>query len=240
VRVKDRYLGMLRLLLILGIGIYIIINVLIVNKGYNATEIPVGTVRSSLKMPASAINRAELGYCQGKDWDFPKENFKCAIWDEHYVRYPTEEINGLFITSRIQETSQTYQCGITDTDEACQAPFIDEDEPETKFIAGIEFYTVGLQHSFRSPTFSQESNSKVYQGSSNAYAGRIVDKDGTVIGTFPADTTSDKPDVLTLATLLQAAGADLSNPSNGPFLVLSYAFSLSPSFYFSWLTRRLQ
>lgn len=227
---RDRYLGILRLVLVLLIAAYVLVKVLLIDKAYNATEIPIGTVRSSLMMPEATIDRAALSYCHGntaggEPWPFPAEDYNCAIWDDQYVRFPAEEVNGLFITSRVQEVSQTYNCGDGDITAACPKPFSNAGDPTTSFIAGVEQYTLGLQHSFRSPLFSLDSESTVYKGSSNAYSGVMLDFNGKEVMKFPVDVTSDKPDVFTLGDLLNAAGASLSDPSNGT-LHLRYLFEI--------------
>lgn len=49
VRVKDRTLGLIRLSFMLLIAVYIVVKVLILDKGYNSHDIPIGAVRTSLK-----------------------------------------------------------------------------------------------------------------------------------------------------------------------------------------------
>ena len=51
VKVKDRYLGLLRLSILFIIFGYIVGYVIIYNKGYYATDVPVGAIELSLKKP---------------------------------------------------------------------------------------------------------------------------------------------------------------------------------------------
>lgn len=51
VKVKDRYLGLLRYSIMTLIFVYIVVYVIILNKGYYATDTPVGAIELSLEKP---------------------------------------------------------------------------------------------------------------------------------------------------------------------------------------------
>jgi hypothetical protein len=86
VRVKDRYLGILRLLMLLGIFLYIFVFVLIVQQKYLELEDPVGTCNTSL-MFQGPVNVSSFPYCTQYTGPHPAVfRHPCVVWDDSQVR----------------------------------------------------------------------------------------------------------------------------------------------------------
>lgn len=238
---KDRYLGLLRLTLIAAIFIYIVIKVLLLDKGYNKHEIPMGTVRSSLQMrdldgpdgPTAShdIKLWEYPFCpqyNGTDtpwWEqYPQERYACQVWDENLVRYPSEEINAAFITTRVDVTEQRYNCGQKnehpeDNNEThCADPFTKTDS-RIIYLAGTENYTIGISHQFQASVLaSLHPRNPNYAGASSALNGRLIDLDGRTLMEFKVPrgkVAKDTPDIMRTSDLLRAADVNLRNPTPG-------------------------
>jgi len=219
VRVKDRYLGLLRFVLLVMVACYILIKVLYIDEGYNISDVPVGTVRVSLM---KQVKQAEQTTVPSKEifcltntqpWDFPAEaNISCQTWDEHGVRFPLEEVNGIFLTTRVAVSEQTKKCGSDENE--CLIPWEDDEPPTTYFLAGVNNFTLGFKHSFHTPVFARGGDHR-FAGSSNAFIGDLLDTKGNVVRTWKP-TYDDTPDILTVGEMLNAANVDLSRPSWDP------------------------
>jgi len=221
VKVKDRYLGLLRLALMLAIALYIVVKVIILDKVYNKHEVPVGSVRTTLKMPSKVITYADYPYCnQGTNaaWKAVfNEDFKCQVWDDAAVKFPTEEVNAAFVTTRVLMEPQVYVCGQDDGETGCATPYAldsDADPPENVFLAGVEEYTMGLSHQYQATTVDYSNPaSHDFAGSSAVIQGELVDIDGKVVKTFKVPQglgAKPTPDIIAISEFIQAAHANLA------------------------------
>ena len=92
VQIRSWKLGLIHYSIMLGILIYVILFSIILEKGYQATDFPVG---------ATMIKVKGVGYqvdAQGVQ----------VVWDEHDVTIPALESNSIFLTTNAVSTpSQT-------------------------------------------------------------------------------------------------------------------------------------
>jgi hypothetical protein len=252
VRVKDKYLGAIRLVLMSIIVLYIIVKVLLMDKGYVVHDTPTGTTRISLQSPSGldltaekfCPNHAEyIASCDPADdakgsWGYlterclPKDKYTviggmpmaCQIWDEHDVRYPADEANAIFLSTRIIQEKQTYACGHQNTnaepkrESTCQLPYVsDPAQVGAFFLAGVTQYTLGVQHSFfaQNPIFNPDD----FSGNSRGFPGKLYldPNDKSKVKLFPKNSeTDDKPDIITVGEFLESASVDLSSSSKDP------------------------
>ena len=63
VKVKDRYLGGIRYLMILCIFAYIVGYILVYERGYNECIVPEGSISLSLRKPPGMIYPSNYSYC---------------------------------------------------------------------------------------------------------------------------------------------------------------------------------
>lgn len=264
VRVRDKYLGLLRYTLTFMILIYIVVKVLVLDKSYYIHDSPGGSVRISLEAPKDTDMSKER-FCPNhpdyvisceqsevdKAWPYVAETcleakapslhhlpIACQVWDPYDSRYPADEQNAIFITTRAAVEKQQYNCGKRNTNsepkqqDGCssdQPPYItDPDEQGVYFLAGVTNYTLGIQHS----VFGQSSafQSDTYRGNSRGYHGKIQlnPKDPNSVREFPASDPNDKenvdkPDVISVGELLFAASVDLSEKSKDKSNSLLYS-----------------
>lgn len=93
VRVLDRRLGLLRLVLLSAIAAYVVGYVVIYNKGYLDIETPTGVVYSTFQMPLPSNTSAtipSLDYCSQYTGTAPPPCYQqpCDTWDELQVSHP--------------------------------------------------------------------------------------------------------------------------------------------------------
>jgi hypothetical protein len=221
VRIRDRYLGFLRFILMLLIFVYIVIKVLVIDKGYRIHDTPIGFVRTSIMMPAGGVDFTKYTFCPNSPdhskWPFPAEaDFPCHVWDADSIVYPADEVNSIFVTTRVTESKNHYNCGQQNTkddpvvENHCENPYV-EDDSTIYLLAGVTDYTLGVQHSFYS-----DLAQKSIVGNSKSYAGRLLDQQGNTISEFLPQSQGDIPDVMSVGQLLTAAGADIADPSRSP------------------------
>lgn len=225
-------MGLLHYSFLLLITAYIAVKVLYIDQGYNEHDTPIGSVRVTLKMPSKGVDLREEDYCPNSgdnySWDYPTEKgFPCQIWDEHSVRYPLDELNAAFVSTRVTQTEQTYACGGDypngSSPDVCVTPYVDG-ESKTFFLGGVRSYTFGLQHNFYAPMFTSTDPKRkgLYRGSSNDVIGDLVKHDGTYMKRFPYSKAGE-PDIVTVGTLMDAAGIDIRAVSPDPNNSLLYS-----------------
>lgn len=236
VRVRDRTLGILNYSLTLLIFAYIAVKVLYIDAGYYAHDSPIGSARITLKMPSDGIDLTKETYCPNSPdyaWGFPDElGFPCLVWDEHSVRYPLDELDAAFVTTRVSITEQEYLCGSKNTienpraEDSCKSPFSDPEQLNSKhyFLGGVREYTFGIQHSFYAPMFTSTDakRSERYRGTSANLYGKLVDDKGKQLVTFPP-TTGGIPDVITVGAIMDAANIDITRKSPDPHNSVLYS-----------------
>eukprot|EP01006_Ploeotia_vitrea_P028198 TRINITY_DN60921_c0_g1_i2.p1 TRINITY_DN60921_c0_g1~~TRINITY_DN60921_c0_g1_i2.p1 ORF type:complete len:427 (-),score=205.75 TRINITY_DN60921_c0_g1_i2:298-1578(-) len=226
VRIKDRYLGMLRLFLLLVIFLYIVGYVLIYQQKYLEIEVPVGSVATSLKKPGHLkIDVSQYPYCKNYSGS---EHFldpaECVAWDADQIVYPPAMSDSMLITTRIKTTEEWYICK-DPTAGPCPAELWTNNRtlagvnftnatgeiawPVTQFMAGVDAYSVWVKHNMQARLFFSQTGDDHYAAASSEMTGRLIDRNGDVLQTFGLG-----PDYIYVSTFLQAAGADLSRTSH--------------------------
>lgn len=153
VTIRDRRLGMLHYLLQLGIFIYIIVWTIIIQRRYLLSEIPFGSIRSTLQEPAW-IDASTVPYClQQQPKYVNRNNYNCTYMLGRDSQYPPAEKDSIFVTTRIKDiylapppncTSGVSATGVP-TDFAC-APSTTASSTTRYYIAAVEKYTVYIEH----------------------------------------------------------------------------------------------
>jgi len=212
VRVKDRYLGMLRILLLLGTFIYIVVFVLVLQKKYLLNVMPVGaTYTSLLKPPGIVTYTNQYPYCSNyndSSLNLPPEimQLPCVVWDELEALFPPDELDAMMVTTRVTQSIQQRVC-----EEAgpCAQPWVTISTTGSMFLADINNYTIKVEHSFQAVEFYKTSHSDDFSGSTGSLTGNMVDQNGNVLQNF-----GHGPDIITLDRFLQAAGITLGAAAN--------------------------
>src|SRR3989338_5044951 len=117
--INDRRLGLLYYTLLGIVFIYVVADVVLVEKRYLQIQAPVGSVRFSLLAPQNAAPPVTpppantLAYCSqsGNTQIGDGSTYPCIYWDEDYVLYPSVEADAMFITTRVSNISQTQENG---------------------------------------------------------------------------------------------------------------------------------
>ena len=106
VKVKDRYLGGIRYIMLLAIFAYIIGYVIIIDQGYNECAVPDGSIELSLKKPPGMIDPATYDYClQNPDHNI-SDALPCVVVDESDVYQPVDQTNAMYIITRYSQLHQ--------------------------------------------------------------------------------------------------------------------------------------
>jgi len=235
VRVRERRLGILQLVFTIGILVYILVKVIVIDQAYYLTEIPVGNVQSRIyRKPDAPSEYSAYNFCYGHYPDdstawwgkFEDERFPCRTLDDMALN--PDNLNEAFISSLTFELEERYNCGLENyapypdslpyhTPEAgCRVPYgpVDDDDEAGRIIRS--FYTTSpdlsylqLRHQFQAREFERRFGANAAtRGYSSNYKGKLVDKNGKVMKEFPADQPDDLLDV---TTLLAAAGTSLDD-----------------------------
>lgn len=122
--------------------------------------------------------------------------FHSATFDEYAVRFPIEETDAVFVTTRVTETVEYYNCGRGNSREnpnaesQCKDPYKDNTTiaPVKYFVAGVDkHFTLGIQSTFQALNFYQSTKDERFAGASQNYYGVLVNSAGNILQviTFP-------------------------------------------------------
>ena len=138
VNIKDKRLGITRLLLNLIIWAYIIGFAVIYKKGYLLTEVPTGLLYTSLKRPVESIDLKTLNYCMQNSNSSAKTVLPCQIDDEFDVNLPPDETEAMFVATRIESIEQVASCT---NKTICKTPW-NTLKDFVYFSAAVESFTI--------------------------------------------------------------------------------------------------
>ena len=150
--IKDRFLGFLRISLLIAIFVYLIFTIFI-DKGYLIIEQPTGTTRMTMRLnPDNVFANSNLSYCTNPPTGIPKPYFKGNVHECLYVNQDVINVPSLgdqfFIPTRLKKSVVEYKCNLTDA--VCslnnKADITTEKSKDLWFIAGVEEGTIYLGH----------------------------------------------------------------------------------------------
>ena len=110
VRIRDRRLGIARILITIAIFVYVVIYEAILQQGYLLKEVPQGAVITNIRRPTDAAIPSMPSYCRNVSIVSATngDQLLCEWMDEIDVLYPAgEELGSLFVTTRISRASTT-------------------------------------------------------------------------------------------------------------------------------------
>lgn len=190
VKIKDPWLGFVRILLILGCTLYFVIYRLWFEAAYYEMEQVAGQIQTSLMQPSSWDGSSRPGldaapYCTAFG-DYPGKAMTvlpCVTGPAAWVAAPSSGGSELFIATRITDPTKA---------QPHQFVLLPED-----YILGVSFVAQALQHYHisKDPRFSK---------SSGDLSTELVDRSGRVVSN--GLTRVGRSDVMKVGTLLQAAG----------------------------------
>eukprot|EP01061_Rhynchopus_euleeides_P036044 TRINITY_DN60721_c0_g1_i1.p2 TRINITY_DN60721_c0_g1~~TRINITY_DN60721_c0_g1_i1.p2 ORF type:complete len:572 (+),score=229.03 TRINITY_DN60721_c0_g1_i1:82-1716(+) len=113
VRIRDRKLGIAKLLITIGIFVYVVIYEAILQQGYLLKETPQGTVMTTLRRPIDAEISPLPTYCSpNTDPVVGEDRLPCEWLDEIDVLFPAgEELGSMFLTTRVSYANDTSEPG---------------------------------------------------------------------------------------------------------------------------------
>jgi hypothetical protein len=214
VRIRDRKLGMLRMVFMLAIFAYIVVYVVWLNQGYLEVDTVVGQVAHSLRWPRDADDKRiplapyNFDYCTEyyvyRNLPQPASARNCTVLDAAGLIYP-ELDDSKFITTRITYETQHGNCLHMRYNDACVKAYTTENTTEV-YAVGIEDFTLKVKHSMRAAQFYQETKDSKFTGTSLDMSGKLENDDGDVFMRF---SPSGSGNVIELRKLLEATGTDL-------------------------------
>jgi len=207
VKIRDRRLGALHYLLQLGIFIYIIIYTIVIQQRYLKSEIPFGSIRSTIQEPAT-LDAKSLPYClQNQPTLNGRANYNCTFMLGRDLSYPPAIMDSIFVSTRLKDTYYyPPNCGSTIgvdeivTNFACISALTNVSVENRYYLGGIENYTVYIEHAiYGEVTDIVTTNADL--------KGELEYSDGSKRELTDADRL-DTGDVFDLSEILQAAGID--------------------------------
>jgi len=244
-QIRDRYLGGLHYLLILGIFIYIIIAVILVQQGYLGFDVPIGSIRFELipyTTEGNVISTTTFPYCTQYTGPSPVSNQEfCKFYATESLLYPSDLTNSFLVGTMFTDEYQTRNPNCEEDSTACQGTIWFSGSSGNYYSTAIEDYQVQITHSAVAPNFvlSSSSDDTRFEGQSLSMQGFFQYANGTTL-------TLNKgiPDVFTVNQLLLAAidgeeldtFSDVTGETNSTFrqvgMVLNIEISYSNTYDF--------
>jgi len=213
VKVKDRYLGGIRYLLMFAIFAYIIGYVILWEKGYNTCQDPEGSIETSLRKPDGVFTPSNYSYCTQNPNAIPSHFPKwCLVVDERDVYQPVDQTNAMYITTRFNSTYQEPNPNCT-RGGPCNVPWVPSSNSTNRsYSANIESFTIRFSHFFQARQFYLDTRNDYFSQAGSEMKGKLVDFEGNTM----AEYGNDAADIISLGTVLEAAGVDLDAVSAYP------------------------
>jgi len=183
------------LALLLGVVVY----KSVYNKAFLEYDTPVGFVNAKI----TGWNAPETppAYCTSH----PK--IPCRVLDEYEAQYPTTEGDSITLTTRVKEVVDEQQQNGTWVRKSSQSFFTE----------AAEHFVVKLEHSFEAPHFFHDLTTEEMQSEGRLYAGSSRNMQGVLkyASGKKRAMPSGQPDKFTIGELVEAAGIDLEQTSDG-------------------------
>eukprot|EP00486_Rosalina_sp_Unknown_P006168 CAMPEP_0201571248 /NCGR_PEP_ID=MMETSP0190_2-20130828/13926_1 /ASSEMBLY_ACC=CAM_ASM_000263 /TAXON_ID=37353 /ORGANISM="Rosalina sp." /LENGTH=412 /DNA_ID=CAMNT_0047995683 /DNA_START=71 /DNA_END=1309 /DNA_ORIENTATION=- len=219
VKVKDRYLGGIRYAMMLAIFAYIIGYVIVYDQGYNECIVPDGSIELSLQKPPGMVYPSNYSYCLQNPNPNISDPLPCVVVDESDVYQPVDQTNAMYIISRYSQTHQTHNPNCTldanGMPGPCSQPWIpmnESDDLNKSYAVGIETFTIRFRCFFQAREFFMETRNDYYSQSCAEMKGKLENYNGDKIASYGANGS----DIISLQTILNAAGVDLNELQDYP------------------------
>eukprot|EP00928_Gymnodinium_smaydae_P054244 TRINITY_DN38057_c0_g1_i1.p1 TRINITY_DN38057_c0_g1~~TRINITY_DN38057_c0_g1_i1.p1 ORF type:complete len:650 (+),score=75.15 TRINITY_DN38057_c0_g1_i1:47-1951(+) len=184
--VKDRYLGILWGLGLLGVLLYFIVSELIIDRAHLVREPFLSVVETSLRRPPSMQDPSALSYCQGGPGNASLV-LPCSTGPDIWVQSPSTGNAEMFVATRLKDI---------DTDGNDHRSFVQEPER----------YTLGISLAIHAPQNLAATGDAKYSRSMQELQTMLLDKDGAPMP--EAIERVSRFDVIEVGSLLRAADID--------------------------------
>jgi len=209
VRIQDRLLGGADLAIRTGIAVFVVLVLLMGQRGYVDKEAVVGTATWTLNGDFHGMNYSKFSYCEDHD---------CRFVDEHVMRGGGgADVNKgvLFVATAISEREQRRVCE-DDADTCNRNSAFKTVKADTFYAAGVDDFQIQLSHEAMAPTYYAAKHDERFHGTDKDMEGKLVSfRDDGTGRVRMVDLQEIKPDLglmMTLSELLDAAGLDLDKP----------------------------
>jgi len=209
VRIRDRWLGLLHYTFQLAIFIYVVIFVIIINKGYMKFDNPTGSIQYTVRRctpDCPVVEISKIPYCNEAQVEGSNEIDGCRVWDEFQAVLGLEA-GGFYAVTRVTDTVQVRADDCPDTiyngNEVCQRVWFDVNateqfgmpgvndlvlpkNPVTYYTVNVEDFSLKLDHNVNALEFLESRpNSEDLQGVSIEMDGTLrfleVDSSGNIL-----------------------------------------------------------
>eukprot|EP01060_Flectonema_neradi_P005899 TRINITY_DN13957_c0_g1_i1.p1 TRINITY_DN13957_c0_g1~~TRINITY_DN13957_c0_g1_i1.p1 ORF type:complete len:491 (+),score=81.14 TRINITY_DN13957_c0_g1_i1:73-1545(+) len=243
VLIRDRKLGLSRIILALALFLYIVVYEVIMKKGYLEKELPVGWSKISFRPGNDATNSLLNVYCcsfpgcQESAFGSPVGKLNCIQWDYHNaIVPPAEEFSG-FLTTRVSVTKYApvlADCVLNEGLPGCG--FVAIGDKTSYYPVDPEKYTVLVKHAIYGAGIDL-----VLTSTENMPKARLAGADGEYVRNFCDNSANPDMDtqcaddngyyrlgdIMTIGEILDSAGVFL-DPATGTRLDKQSGTGLPP------------
>lgn len=230
VNIRDARLGIMHYVLLFAIAIYVVVYQVLYSGQHLRAEPPIGAVSFQIQRPiftnqedwwsASDFDRAdtpmkfppisELTYCAVSNQTYPPGiGFQraCRYADEDDLTVVSE--TSILITTRVTEMRMTKVCGsfVNATSNCTNVYQPISGTNVTSYTIQPEDFVIMLDHEVRTATTGVHGKSVSFRGA------KMAQKDGSTVSV----TDVKKRDVMSIRSLLEAAGMSLDQRVSGLF-----------------------
>lgn len=167
------------------------------------------------RSPLLSTATNNIPYCLGYTGTAPAAAFQeqCTVMDGSDASFPIDPVSSVFVATSFFERQDSRGCTLAQMQTGCTTPWTSVGTPTVKYVAGIEDYTVRIKHYAQATRHFLSTNfPSRYSVVSDKSAGKLLDANNNVLKSFDA---SGQTDDISVATLLQAAGATLDTACTG-------------------------
>lgn len=213
VRIQDRALGIVALVLQLATVIFIVFNLILgQEKGYLKYEPVTGTVGGQLIGTVQGLNTSSLSYCQ--------DGSVCRFLDMFSIVAADPEPSSIFISTYMREHRQKRVCDV-DADVCDRHSPFETVATREYFVAGVEEYNVLVSHDAQATQMFLETRDERYRGDQSTMSGTLQkymdDGTGRVRLMVTRTFEEGKPILLSVGELLASAGLSFDSVLPGYF-----------------------
>jgi hypothetical protein len=177
VRIRDTRLGLLHWGLLFMIFAYIVGHNFLELQKYQKVHSPVGSIRSTLKLPEEHFVEKKPSYCGTGSYEafghkYPQA--QCHYDSDEFVVYPRVEVQSLLAASHVIARKEARPAGCSPPTSANCSRWITQGKPQSFFVPDLDRFTLFIDHTMSVTRETGETFSK------NAIDmdGRLVDAAG--------------------------------------------------------------